>query len=208
MQVLVASQSTLIRNGIQHILEESEYEVTPFVCETIGEFSAFLETKKIDILIFEKSNKSIYTQELLRIIRHEFPSIRIILICHLENVSELIESFEMGIESIMTYECDQHEIQSSLSNVIKGENFYCQKILSKILESKHSKSANCKAVQLTDRETEITRLIAQGNTNKQIALILNISPHTVHTHRKSLMRKIGVNSATDLTRYAFNEGLI
>ncbi len=208
MQILVASQNTLIRNGIQHILEESVEQITPFSCETVDKFTTYLQRQRPDILFFEKSNRSIYTHDVLRIIRRQFPSMKIILIANLENASELVETFEMGIEAFMTYECDQDEIQKSIANVMNGEKFYCQKVLARILEIQQPKVGSCKAVQLTDRETEIARYIAEGNTNKQIAAMLCISPHTVHTHRKSLMKKIGVNSATDVARYAFNEGLI
>ncbi len=209
MRILVASGNTLIRNGIQHILQQSVETVSTFSNETAAKFMAFIQREKPEILFFDKSNQLIYTHALLRDLKSKFPKMRIVVLSSLENSQEILESFEMGVEAYLTYECDQEEVQKSVSSLESGGKFYCQKVLSRILEIQQPKSSGfCKAVQLTDRETEIARYIAEGNTNKQIAEILCISPHTVHTHRKSLMKKIGVSSATEVARYALNEGLI
>lgn len=209
MRILVASNNTLIRNGIQHIVQQSVETVSTFSNETAAKFFTFIQREKPEILFFDKSNHSIFTHEVLRDLKIRFPKLRVVVISSLENSQEIMDSLEMGIEAYLTHECDQEEIQKSISSLERGEKFYCQKVLSRILEIQQPKSVSgCKAVQLTERETEIARYIAEGNTNKQIAEILCISPHTVHTHRKSLMRKIGVNSATEVARYAMSEGLI
>jgi DNA-binding NarL/FixJ family response regulator len=67
---------------------------------------------------------------------------------------------------------------------------------------------NCEPTVLTERESEITALIASGLTNKEIAEELHLSHHTVHTHRKNIIKKLGVKSVSELTVYAMNVGLI
>lgn len=209
MRILIASNNTLIRNGIQHILEQTAQAVSMFSNETVNKFSAHIQREKPDILFFDKSNHSIFTHAILMDLKKKFPAVKMVVISSLEHPQEILESLEKGIEAYMTYECDQDEIQKSISSLEKGEKFYCQKVLTRILEIQQPKSTGiCKAVQLTDRETEIARYIAEGNTNKQIASVLCISPHTVHTHRKSLMKKLGVSSATEVARFAMQEGLI
>lgn len=209
MRILVASNNTLVRNGIQHILEQTVETVSTFSNETAAKFNAYIQREKPEILFFDKSNESIFTHAVLKDLKTRFPKIRIVVLSSLEQSQEILESIEIGIEAYLTYECDQEELHKSVASLEKGEKYYCQKVLSKILEIQQTKSLGIsKAVQLTDRETEIARYIAEGNTNKEIASILCISPHTVHTHRKSLMKKIGVNSATEVARYALSEGLI
>lgn len=209
MRILVASGNTLIRNGIQHILEQSVETVSTFSNETAAKFMAYIQREKPEILFFDKSNQSIFTHEMLKDLKAKYPKVKIVVLSSLDNSQEIVESLNMGIEAYLTYECDQEEVQKSVSSLENGEKFYCHKVLTRILEIQQPKTAGvCKAVQLTERETEIARYIAEGNTNKQIAEILCISPHTVHTHRKSLMKKIGVSSATEVARFAMNEGLI
>jgi DNA-binding NarL/FixJ family response regulator len=64
------------------------------------------------------------------------------------------------------------------------------------------------AKQLSDRQTSIVRLVAEGRTNKEIALIFNISLKTVETHRAAAMRKLHLSSVAGLVRYAIRNGLI
>jgi DNA-binding NarL/FixJ family response regulator len=67
---------------------------------------------------------------------------------------------------------------------------------------------NCEPTSLTERENEITALIASGFTNKEIGEKLHLSHHTVHTHRKNILKKLGIKSVSELTVYAMSVGLI
>ncbi|MBM4355439.1 MAG: helix-turn-helix transcriptional regulator [Deltaproteobacteria bacterium] len=62
--------------------------------------------------------------------------------------------------------------------------------------------------RLTDRETEVLRLVAQGKTSKEIATILSISPKTVENHRHNIMEKLGVHDVASLTRLALASGIV
>ena len=75
-----------------------------------------------------------------------------------------------------------------------------------ILEKRET--PDCNATILTERESEITALVAKGLTNKEIANQLCLSHHTVHSHRKNIIKKLGVSSVSELTLYALNVGLI
>lgn len=61
---------------------------------------------------------------------------------------------------------------------------------------------------MTNRENEVLQLIAEGNSNKEIAYVLNIKPKTVETHRTNLMAKLDIHTTADLTRYAIRHGLV
>ena len=116
---------------------------------------------------------------------------------------------EKGVEGYLTRECDEDEIIHAIFAIAKGEKFYCNKVMDIILNKQYNpEDNNCEPTTLTQRETEITALIAKGMTNKSIAEQLHLSPHTVHTHRKNILRKLGINSVSELTLYAINIGLI
>ena len=110
----------------------------------------------------------------------------------------------------MTFECDEEEIIHAIFAIYKGEKFYCNKVLD-IVFNKHlfkKEDDNCEPTNLTVRETEITILITKGNTNKEVAELIHLSPHTIHTHRKNIMKKLGLKSVSELTIYAISTGLI
>lgn len=91
----------------------------------------------------------------------------------------------------------------------KTKNFFCNKILDIILAKHLSKEDDdCAPTELTVRELEIVGLIAEGHSTKDIAEELCLSTHTVYTHRKNVMRKLNVNSASELILYAINTGLV
>ena len=208
MRVVIASNNTLIRSGIQHIVSGLSAEVTELLYDSSTIFMSGLEEKQPSILFYDKSNTSIFTHSLLKEIRSRFQDLKIIVLSDLDAAFEISEIIDLGVHAYLTYDCDEEEIEKALTHLTKNENFFCNKVLSKVLDFKNQEDAICIAIPLTQRESEIAKYIAEGNTNKQIAEILCISPHTVHSHRKSLMKKLGVSSASDVTRYAYKKGLI
>jgi DNA-binding CsgD family transcriptional regulator len=70
------------------------------------------------------------------------------------------------------------------------------------------KSTRCEGMVLTDREMDILKLIAEGHSNKQMADLLFLSPHTINTHRKNIMAKLQVNNTAGLVMYAVKENLL
>src|SRR5690606_10276647 len=115
-----------------------------------------------------------------------------------------------GAHGYLTYECDEDEIIHAVFALKKGEKFYCNKVLDIVLNKHLYKKENesCEPTSLSERETQIVKLLARGQTNKQVAEKLIISPHTVHTYRKNIMKKIGVRSISELTIYCVSIGLI
>ncbi|HUP11014.1 MAG TPA: response regulator transcription factor, partial [Niastella sp.] len=90
----------------------------------------------------------------------------------------------------------------------KREKFFCGKVIDAILEKHFPKKQDCNAPNLSQREIEIVELVAQGMTNNSIAKKLFLSIHTVSTHRKNILRKLQVKSASELVIYAIKTGLV
>ena len=94
-------------------------------------------------------------------------------------------------------------------SVARGEKFFCHKILNIIME-KHFSPEPVEVVPgiLTIRETEILKYLASGYSTQKVADELYLSPHTVHTHRKSIIKKLNIKSPTQFVVYALDFGLI
>ncbi len=120
-----------------------------------------------------------------------------------ENVLKIINSGALGW---LTKECEKNEILAALESMARGERFICNKILDVILEKKHGET-NAEN-DLTDREVEIIKLIAERYSNQEIAEKLFISIHTVYTHRKNIMKKLQLKSPVELILYAIDKGII
>lgn len=107
--------------------------------------------------------------------------------------------------SILFKDSPLSEIRECLKEATKGQRYICQHAAGMLLNSETQREER---VKLTKTETEILKDIALGMTTKEIAAKRFSSFHTVHTHRKNIFRKLGVNNAYEATKYALRAGLI
>lgn len=124
-----------------------------------------------------------------------------------ENVFKVLES---GVTGFLTKNCSREEILNATYASAKGEKFFCNRVLDILLEKhlKPEEPEDCEPTNLSVRELEIVKLIVEGKTAKDIAAELHLSPHTVYTHRKNIMKKLGISSASELVMYAISKGIV
>ena len=114
----------------------------------------------------------------------------------------------------MKKDCDIAEIIDSVYETAKGNKFFCGTILETIknesidINKAEFKSLACAPVAITERELEIITLIAEGYTNQEIAEKLFLSTHTINTHRKNIMSKLGVANTAGIVMYAVKCNLV
>ena len=139
---------------------------------------------------------------------------KIVVILHKVNHKQISKVLNANVQVCVTASCSKDEINKAVMASQNNERFYCKRVLDAILDS-HSEQPKSKKAKpsidgklLSDREEEITGLIASGLTNKEIASKLYLSVHTVNTHRKNIMRKLGVKSVSDLVQYAIRTNII
>jgi DNA-binding NarL/FixJ family response regulator len=120
------------------------------------------------------------------------------------------KALNTGVTSHLLKDCDQAEIVEAIYKTALGQQFMCGKIVSAVLEEKPVQLAeyNCEGLNISEREMEIIKLIAEGLSNKEVADKLFLSAHTVTTHRKNIMNKLGVNNTAGLVLFAVRENLI
>jgi DNA-binding NarL/FixJ family response regulator len=137
-----------------------------------------------------------------------YPRPSVLLIAPLEDSQVLSQVIRNGVDGFLTPECGKDEIVQALYAMKARDKFYCQKVIKVILNQQGLEGNNgCEPVSLTSRETQIVRLIARGNSTVKIAEKLNLSVHTINTHRKRIMKKLDLKSPVELIRYAFESGL-
>jgi DNA-binding NarL/FixJ family response regulator len=155
-------------------------------------------------------NEEAFSANATRRVREAFPNLKVLIISNVSHPKEVLSVLETGVEGYLTRQCDEDEIKHAIFAIHKGEKFYCNKVLDIILNKAIGKESedNCEPTVLSERESEIAVLIAKGFKNKEIADKLCLSHHTVHTHRRNILKKLGVNSASEVTLYALNAGLI
>ena len=147
-------------------------------------------------------------------IKRKFPKLFLLGITPLQNGNTLINALRAGIDSYIKKSCDIPEVVDAIESTSKGKSFYCGKILEKIrkesidISEMNNIDLSCDAVALSRREKEILTLISEGLTNSRIAEMLFLSSHTITTHRKNIMSKLGVKNTAGIVMYAVKSGIV
>ncbi len=114
-----------------------------------------------------------------------------------------------GVKGMITKTCSQQEIINSIIAVSQGNRFYCNKILDIVMEGNEmEEEEDCAPTDLSPREYEVLQLITKGKTTTKIADELHVSVHTINSHRKSILKKLGLKSPAELIVYALESGLV
>lgn len=207
--IVVADSQYLIRLGLNTLL--SEQDNIDIVAEATSESQLISSLQKYhpQVVILDYNQESAFRKDTIHLIQKTSPGSNILIISGDNDKSNIYDVIESGINGFLTKSCDDKEIIDAISATAKGEKFFCSRVLDYLLEKTFSKpDEKCITTPLTAREIEIVRLVAQGLIAKEIADQLNLSTHTVYTHRKNIMKKLKLNTASELTLYAINTGII
>ena len=190
------------------------FDLAPSVC---GEKEALinqLQISKPNLLIADFISLGISINELKSICK-KYTKTKFLIITEWLSKKESVEVLESGITSFLLKDCEKIEILDAINSTIKGEKFICGKIVRFLSASSEIKSSNsfikslsCDGFQVTNREVDIIRGIAEGLPNKLIAVKLNLSTHTVNTHRKNIMAKLGVKNTAGIVMFAVKNKLL
>jgi DNA-binding NarL/FixJ family response regulator len=215
IKVLVADKNFLSRVGLELLVGELKgFDLVPSVCGDKDDLVNQLTISKPQLLIADFVSLGISVSE-LKVLTTKYNRTRFLMITELLPKKELTAVLESGVSSYLLKECDKAEILEAINSCIKGEKFICGKIISLLSASPEIvtnnsfiKSLGCDGVPVTDREIDIIRGIAEGLSNKLIADKLKLSTHTVNTHRKNIMSKLGVNNTAGIVMFAVKNQLL
>lgn len=210
LKILHANANVLMSSGLNVILNKGGGIDQIDNATNEEQLFSRLEEGKYDLVIIDPLSSGYFTIETTLKLKEKYPQKKVLIISDIQSPPSVLKILEKGVQGYLTRQCDEAEITHAIFAIAKGEKFYCNKIIDIILNKQFTEEEeeNCEPTILTERENEITALIASGMTNKEIGEQLHVSHHTVHTHRKNILKKLGVKSVSELTVYAMNVGLI
>lgn len=212
-RVLIADNSDLSRIGLKTIFRKNKNIEIVGEAKSNQELLELVVRVKPDVVIIDYTANN-FNIEIVSECKLVQPTVRFIAITPLQSREVLINAIRKGINSYIKKDCDEQEILDSIPSTAKGDKFFCGRILETIqrndinIEHIEYEALSCLPVSLSQRELEIIQLIAEGKTNAVIAEQLFISTHTVNTHRKNIMAKLGVNNTAAIVMYAVKYRLV
>lgn len=210
--MIIGDDHNIVREGIREVIERKAKDI-----KVIGEASNgneilnLAKTKPADVYIIDITMPILNGIETTdRLVRMN-PKSKIIILSMHNNRNLIEKAFKYGAKGYILKESDVEEVIHAIREVYMNRFFLSSKISKFVVHSFLRKKHSSKAVkilgQLTRREREILQLIGEGFDDKEIATKLNVSLHTAHAHRKSIMRKLDLHKQADLIRYALKEGI-
>jgi DNA-binding NarL/FixJ family response regulator len=209
INVTIADPVFLVREGLKKVFEKNSSISIKGEIKSRREFWDKLFNTEPDILVVDYDYKDFLEIEELLEVTDRFPDTNIVVISNHDNKENILRIVKAGVLGYLTKECGSDEILRAVNAVYNGQKFFCNKILDLLLEDQYSVNKKLyKQDNLSERETEIIKLIVEGYSNQDIANKLFLSIHTVYTHRKNIMKKLKFKSPVELVLYALNSGIV
>src|SRR5690606_11656495 len=187
ISIIIADSQFLIRKGLRHILQGQP--ACKIVSEAVNEKQLFhqLTQTQADVVVIDYNQPGNFSVETVTKLNKEYPDVKLLVISNDEDKKKIYHVLENCVNSYLSKLCDEKEIIDAVYATSKNEKYFCTNVLNHLLEKSFPKE-NCAPVPLSPREIEIVRLVSSGLIAKEIASELNLSTHTIYTHRKNIMK--------------------
>lgn len=199
--VIIIDDHKIVRDGLKAMLMVHPHFAVIGEADNAADGYQMILDKKPFIAFVDLKLTDMSGSELAEKIKKAEPSVKIILLTGDPNLVDFKRCINVGVEGYLTKDADKDIYLEALQTLL-NENKYTDKHFAALLMQMNDER------HLTERETEVLRMFAEGKSYKEIADTLHISARTVETHKKHLHEKLGLSTTTDLVKYAIKHGLI
>jgi DNA-binding NarL/FixJ family response regulator len=206
MRVLLADDHQIVRQGLRGLLEKAGHVV-------IGEAADGHEALKLartlspDIAVLDLSMPLLNGLDTAREMRRISPEIKTILLTMYTDKHYVLQAMKAGAKGYVLKSQAAEDLIRAIREISRGEVYLSPSVASSVVDAYLDKT-DTPLDPLTPRERQILQLIAEGNTTKEVARLLNISFKTAESHRNHIMKKLDIHEVATLVRYAIQQGLV
>ena len=211
-RIVIAEDHTILREGLRALLSSNpDFEVTGEAGDG-REAVRLVEQLKPDIVLMDLSMPRMNGMEAIQEVKKISPETKVMALTVHRTEEYILTVLQGGADGYVLKDANADELEMAIKSVLGGNCYLSpgvsEKVIEGYLEGKKTIKTNSSWATLTRREREILKLIAEGYKNKEISEQLFISVKTVEKHRANLMRKLNLHSASALTAYALERGIV
>lgn len=208
-KILLADSQVLTGEGMISVLNNiGTYDIIGYI-DSGNDLFDFLENNTPSILIIDPYRLNDFLILHLAKLTEIFPVSRTLVLTENPVNEQIVKILKTGITHFISKFCTKDELLNALTAIEKNESFLCKEVVEALLKENLNISKNISInTHLTKKEFEIIQLLAEGLTTKEIAAKDFLSVHTVNTHRKNILKKLGINNTSELIMYAYKTGII
>jgi DNA-binding NarL/FixJ family response regulator len=209
IKCLIVDDHTLFREGLRRVLE-SEADI-----QVIGEARDGAEAidqavmLRPDVVLMDIGMPGLSSFEASRRITRELPGRRVIFLTMYEDEEYLLQCLDAGASGYILKDAPAPRLIGAVRDVNAGRKYLSPQVLGKLVDDFRSRSNGlARGSTLTPREREVIKMLAEGNSVRQIAGILGLSVKTVEAHKFNLMRKLNIHNKAQLVTYAIQKKIV
>jgi two-component system, NarL family, response regulator NreC len=211
-RIVLADDHTLMRAGLRVLLEREADLVVVGEAEDGRQTIDLMETLQPDVLVLDIAMPNLNGIEAARQIVVKHPGIAVVILSMHSDESYVLRALKAGVRGYLLKDSAESDLVRAIRAVRGGKAFFSPAVGKTLLEDYvrqlQQRNEEDSYELLTSREREILQLVAEGNSNKDVANRLNLSPYTVETHRAHILHKLGLHTVPDLIRYALRKGIV
>ncbi len=212
VKIILADDHKIMREGLRSLLEQKS-DLSIVAEADNGRSTVELALKHVpDVVIMDITMPDLNGIDATRQILAAKPKIKVIALSVHSDKRFVSKMFGAGASGYLRKDCAAEELIQAIRTVLQHKTYISPSIADTVIDGYVRGSAPGKdqlvaGVALTPKEREILQLVAEGNSTKEIAAMLNVSAKTVETHRQNIMDKLNIRSIAELTKFAIREGL-
>lgn len=212
IEVLLVDDHKIMRDGIRAILNRASDFTVIGEAETGTDAVQFVKTTKTDMVLMDIGLPGLNGVETTAEILRHCPDCRVVILSMYDDEHSVVSAIRSGARAFILKRASDIDLVDALRIVSRGGSYLSPQVSDRLLHriqkgDLESKPAVAALEVLSPRELQVLRMVAEGKTSKEIAVMLDLREQTVRTYRKTMMKKLGVNNVAGLTQLALSTGL-
>ena len=211
-QVLLVDDHKIMRDGIKAILSRGEEFRVAGEAETGSDAVQFVKNHRPDLVLMDIGLPGLNGVETTAEILRYHPDCKIIILSMYDDENSVVSAIRSGARAFILKKASDTDLVEALRMVSRGGAYLSPQVSDRLLAriqkgDLQAKQAPAALEGLSPRELQVLRMVAEGKTSKEIAVVLDLREQTVRSYRKTMMKKLGVNNVAGLTQLALSTGL-
>ena len=213
IRVILADDHPVVRDGLRLTIERSGKNIV-----VVGEAGDGREVLKLarsqpaDVFILDIIMPNLNGIDTTRELRKRFPTVKVIILSLHDTQALVEEALAAGARGYLTKEMATRNVVDAVTEVQAGRYYLCPMVARFMVEAGLKGTPGLRKrgevpVALTGQERKVLQLVAEGQSTKEIATLLDLSFHTIRAHRNNLMAKLNLHKQSDLVHYAIKSGI-
>lgn len=208
IRIVIADDHAIVREGLKRIVSGAgDLELVAEAADG-AEVMQRVREQEFDVLVLDLSMPGRSGMELIKLVKAEKPKLKILVLSMHQEMQYAVRAIKSGASGYLTKESAPAQLEQAIRKIAGGGAYISAEVAEQLALGAMPGAQAAPHEGLTDREFDVLRRLAAGESVSDIATALNLSVKTVSTHKANGMAKMGLQNQTELVRYALKHGLI